>query len=358
VFNWLAARAHAALEAARASKESEWLALDENSPALIVLDRNGTIESSLRLGGLAKLGDLSSYDKKKAFADISGRTLIISALLGGLNADGMFDERESKAPDVLDSGWTEEILLERIGYRVAGPSDGEPDQDLWKVETTILLAPPEANEGGEGKALRVFVRRAPAAAREGDLAVARRRQELKEHLDWVAEAAGEIAAGLKLPERYRNVLVFAARHHDHGKNRALWQDAMGAPRHGRPYAKTTGRGDGRRLNGYRHEFGSLGDVEANDVLADLDEDMRDLALHLIAAHHGYARPVITPFDPAAESPAERVERARQVALRFAHLQRRWGSWGLAWWEALLRAADWYASKRHDQRSDEKKEDAA
>jgi CRISPR-associated endonuclease/helicase Cas3 len=35
-------------------------------------------------------------------------------------------------------------------------------------------------------------------------------------------------------------------------------------------------------------------------------------------------------------------------LRFARLQRRWGPWGLAWWEALLRAADAEASRRHER----------
>jgi CRISPR-associated endonuclease/helicase Cas3 len=38
------------------------------------------------------------------------------------------------------------------------------------------------------------------------------------------------------------------------------------------------------------------------------------------------------------------ERAREVALRFVRLQRRWGPWGLAYWESLLRAADQQASR--------------
>ena len=42
------------------------------------------------------------------------------------------------------------------------------------------------------------------------------------------------------------------------------------------------------------------------------------------------------------------ERACDVALRFTRLQKRWGPWGLAWWEALLRAADQQASRDHGQ----------
>jgi CRISPR-associated endonuclease/helicase Cas3 len=88
------------------------------------------------------------------------------------------------------------------------------------------------------------------------------------------------------------MLVTAARHHDAGKDRPHWQNGMNARQEGRPYAKTEGGGDPRRLNGYRHEFGTLRDVEPEGLLAGLDGEMRELALHLIASHHGHARPTI------------------------------------------------------------------
>jgi CRISPR-associated endonuclease/helicase Cas3 len=81
----------------------------------------------------------------------------------------------------------------------------------------------------------------------------------------------------------------------------------------------------------------------------LPEGWRDLVLHLIAAHHGQARPVIGTRGCEDAPPSVLEERARAVALRFALLQRRWGPWGLAWWEALLRAADQQASRDNDRR---------
>ncbi len=53
-----------------------------------------------------------------------------------------------------------------------------------------------------------------------------------------------------------------------------------------------------------------------------------------------------------DAPPSALEaRARDVALRFARLQKRWGPWGLAWWEALLRAADQQASREIDRRGE-------
>jgi CRISPR-associated endonuclease/helicase Cas3 len=113
------------------------------------------------------------------------------------------------------------------------------------------------------------------------------------------------------------------------------------------FAKTRGPINQAILDGYRHEFGSLPYLEKNAQFEALPEDWRDLVLHLVAAHHGQARPVIRTRGCEDAPPSALEERARDVALRFARLQKRWGPWGLAWWEALLRAADQQASREND-----------
>jgi CRISPR-associated endonuclease/helicase Cas3 len=73
--------------------------------------------------------------------------------------------------------------------------------------------------------------------------------------------------------------------------------------------------------------------------------MQDLVLHLIAAHHGRARPHFSEdevFDRECPE-ADAAEMSREVPRRFARLQRKYGRWGLAYLESLLRAADYAAS---------------
>jgi CRISPR-associated endonuclease/helicase Cas3 len=136
--------------------------------------------------------------------------------------------------------------------------------------------------------------------------------------------------------------------HDEGKRAERWQRAFSAPREGRPYAKTRGPVNVRLLDGYRHEFGSLSYAEEDPEFQSLSADRQDLVLHLIAAHHGNARPTIGVRGCDQAPPSVLEARAREVAMRFARLQRRWGPWGLAWWEALLRAADQQASKENER----------
>ena len=72
---------------------------------------------------------------------------------------------------------------------------------------------------------------------------------------------------------------------------------------------------------------------------------RDLVLHLIASHHGWARPGFPrprQWDPDAPSALNR-RLAVSAADRFASLQAEHGPWRLAWLEALLKAADAYVS---------------
>ena len=73
-------------------------------------------------------------------------------------------------------------------------------------------------------------------------------------------------------------------------------------------------------------------------------------MHLIAAHHGRGRPHFPPdeaFDP--ERPhADAAKLAADTPGRFARLQRKYGRWGLAYLESLVRAADVLASKQAEE----------
>jgi len=294
-------------------------------------------------------------DRKTLRALLTNGIVVVSASLGGLDRNGLLSEGAPEdAAKIADANDLDETAWPR-GFRLLRPGDPNPDGDTWKE---ALRLPLTAGDEDEPAALTILVSRRTGGERAGDPAISRRAQSLPEHGACAAEAAGEIADALGLPAAYRAMLVAAARAHDLGKARELWQNAMRAPRAGRPYAKTTAAGDPARLrigpHTYRHEFGSLRDIEAEPaLLADVPEELRELALHLVAAHHGFARPVIAPVDPEAATPAESAARAAAAALCFSRLQRDWGPWGLAWWEALLRAADWRASARNDAEGERK-----
>jgi CRISPR-associated endonuclease/helicase Cas3 len=186
----------------------------------------------------------------------------------------------------------------------------------------------------------------PARAEAARAFSCRRAQLLAEHQDWAGADARGIAVRLGLPDDYAEMLELAARLHDEGKRAAPWRLAFGVTGD-LDYGKTTHRARPALLRGYRHELGSLPRAERDPRVLGLDADLRDLCLHLIAAHHGNARPLLAT-DNAEEPPSRLRERAQEIALRFARLERRWGPWGLAWWESLLRAADQIASRRNDE----------
>lgn len=315
----------------------------ERAPGVIALGPTGKFRGAWTITELEQLGRRKADEQRRELNSWNGATLVVGARLGGLSGDGMLDPKAPAHNSTLDGDW-DEALRVRLGYFPVGPGDAAPDTKYWKVVSTISVASPESNAEGAAEALRVFVTRGKGASSAGDQAVAATAQTLPEHLEWVADEAHRIAEEIGLSAPHAEMLVLAGRAHDLGKARTLWQMAMNAPLAGGPYAKTLGGGDGRRLNGYRHEFGSLRDGEKQGLFADLEPDLQDLAKHLVAAHHGFARPVISAFDPDAP-PEERSETAREAARRFARLQATWGPWGLAWWEALLRAADQRASAR-------------
>jgi CRISPR-associated endonuclease/helicase Cas3 len=165
------------------------------------------------------------------------------------------------------------------------------------------------------------------------------------HSGDVEREATRIASRLPLAPGVRHAIAIAARLHDHGKRRALWQRSIGNTSNAVVLAKSGGSLRPLDVTSYRHELGSVVDAERDELLTDLEPAERELALHLIAAHHGRARPHFPDdemFDPEPRG-IDMDALALQIANRFAALQRRFGRWGLAYLESIVRAADYAAS---------------
>jgi CRISPR-associated endonuclease/helicase Cas3 len=224
---------------------------------------------------------------------------------------------------------------------------------LRERERVTLKEPPEGTEDeGSTEELVVLSERAEVAAENAEHA--RFVEALTAHSERVAAYAGRMATALNLPQAVREAVNLAARWHDRGKGRPVWQRYARNRNFADPLAKSEKYGHPRELGGYRHEFGSLLEAAADADIQNHPE--RELILHLIAAHHGWARPHFEPQAYDNEGPLERdtgqrrrpTTRQNETAAieamqRFGRLQLRFGRWGLAWLESLLRCADALAS---------------
>lgn len=335
--------------------------LKDGDVLAFVLSNAGDLRGVLRLDDIIDAdSDVAKRKKEKLEAQLLGATLVVDARLGGLR-DGLLNEDSDETPRTADDGgdWIAQSGSSAqsgkagssaqpvIRFRVRSISAGQKLEDdrNWRER---LRFESERTEDGEVVRWLVVEKWRHDAATEEDRS-AGRPQALDEHQSWTAQKARDLAKRLGLKDAYIEMLVCAARQHDEGKRAERWQRAFNALRDGKVYAKTKGPLNLALLDGYRHEFGSLPLAGRDREFQDLSSDMQDLVLHLIAAHHGQARPVISTKSCEDAPPSALEKRARDVALRFARLQKRWGPWGLSWWEALLRAADQQASRDNDAR---------
>ena len=212
-----------------------------------------------------------------------------------------------------------------------------------------------------------YIGAASTLTSEDDSYSATVRVALDAHLEGVERWARRFGAGVGLPDELVDDLALAARLHDAGKSDSRFQAMLYG---GNPWATgpllaksdrlPTSRAESRRAQrasgyppGARHELLSVRLIESVSGLLESAHD-RDLVLHLVASHHGYCRPfapVVSDREPVevattilghqmSASSDTRLERLDQgVPERFWRLSRRYGWWGLAWLEALLRLAD-------------------
>ena len=319
----------------------------------MLLGPDGKLVQELKRQDVPPPKGASDNDKKRFQSLLSGKTLVTSASFGGLK-DGLLENSadETLATADGDAPWMDasETPVIRFRIREYTESDEDRDNDDWLESLPFVL---ERNDDGEIARWLSIQKWFDTSNTENDRAEGRP-QALAEHQSWASKRAEAIGKRLGLPDDYIAMLTIAARLHDEGKRAKRWQDAFNAERDKKRFgisgdlAKTRGPIKQAVLGGYRHEFGSLPYAKDDDKFKNLSEELQDLALHLIAAHHGHARPLIAT-DGCDAPPFMLEEPAHEVALRFARLQKRWGPWGLAWWEALLRAADVQASRDNDKR---------
>jgi CRISPR-associated endonuclease/helicase Cas3 len=360
VLEWLIERAAAVSKAT-----GEEALLDAQKVVAIALGGRGELKG-WTLSQIAASKSKGKNENKEAKKDreqaskqlealLVGTTLIVDSRLGGLT-DGLLDDK-AKLADAADavSTWLARPDAPDVpvtGFRIRAVGASEVDDAAWRstpgtgwVRRHLFVT---SVMNGEPATALVVDGWAGDAATEEERGEANRPQQLDEHQSWAADCANTIGRRMGVEQARLDLLALAARLHDEGKRAARWQRAFKAPIDGRPYAKTKGPIDFDILDGYRHELGSLPYVEAHEDFKKLSSDDQDFVLHLIAAHHGFARPAIATSGCDDAPPSIIDERARAVALRFSRLSRRWGPWGLAWWEALLRAADQTASRRNQQ----------
>ena len=347
------------------------LAVQDEEIVSIVMDRAGEHVANAKFSELRYLAasakSMSKLEQrrrdrlKREWKErlLPGALLVVDTRVCGLH-EGMLDEKcesEAVAADA-DGRWREmeeepSAVPSRplIKFRVDEVTGNEDEEGLafpaefgdWRHVRTFET---RFDAGGVARGGLVVFKWSDDAANEDSRSILSVPQTLSDHANQVADRARSLASSLGLSDEEIEALSIAARLHDDGKAAERWQNAMNAPKDdGRSYAKTCGGGNLRLLEGYRHEFGSFLKAERED----LADSTRDLILHLIAAHHGNARPLISSAGCEDGPPSLLESKAGEAASRFARLQRQYGPWGLAWREAILRAADQSASREWSRR---------
>ena len=326
----------------------------KNSPVALVLGNEAQY-----LGQLS-IYEIVSLKRNELERKIGNRKLVLDACVGGLR-NGLLDANCNDVVNTPENNWGCPDAPDKLNHTAVREPD-LPEQRVRVVRSSVrneerkgssqwqevAAYSRQVNSDGETELWLVVEKWSEGKSNEEGRSIAKTNQSLAEHQDWTAKEAERLANKLGLPPEYREVLISAARHHDEGKASLRWQRAFNAPKD-RPYAKTIGPFNRHVLNGYRHELQSVIDIQKQSLEGFDNSDSRyDLILHLIGSHHGNARPHISIEGFDSLPPTDVARYAFDVATRFARLQRRWGPWGLAWWEALLRSADQSASRMLDQ----------
>lgn len=321
-------------------------------PAWIV-DEQGEVEV------LLDITEFTKWDNKQAESRLGSKTVLLPCDIGGLTKQGTLDgnfppppkqgEPSASIDDDVSAQWSDDKgPMRKREWTAREESDPVPPKGMKLACPPIVLTETDDEEGEPIKTWHWLVR---VLAADAD-ARSKHPYGLDPHLSDAKEAVTRFVSGLSLDPELRDGIILAAQFHDLGKQRERWQHGIGNT--GYPQTKAWAKSGKRRgkieRSPYRHEFGSMLDVQTLPAFETLSDDSRELVLHLIAAHHGWARPHFTPDQCLDDNHSGEMARQQSIEAlrRFARLQRRFGRWGLAYLESLVRAADYAASAKAEK----------
>jgi CRISPR-associated endonuclease/helicase Cas3 len=347
------------------------------------------------------LADFTGSGRQKRTTAIRIDTVLsdaIEMLAAGLRegiADFISQVRDDIAAEAAPSAEADKQYRRRLRELIAKEQRSLPHQQVLSRlaaagRLSVLEDDTEAGGGwgkeSAGRLVALFS--APGVSWNDDdspagtsLSPERKRLTLAAHQAAVGRRAREFARNLGLPEQLRRAAGLAACYHDEGKQDSRFQvmlhggDRWAARAGVEPLAKSgmdpADRATHRRaarLSGYppgmRHEALSAQIATVRlQQLADEAIDV-DLVIHLVAAHHGHARPLLPPV---ADTNPEKVKITLangEIAVldtaatidwtgpaRFHALCQRYGRWGLALLETIVRLADIWCSARSEECDD-------
>jgi CRISPR-associated endonuclease/helicase Cas3 len=271
-----------------------------------------------------------------------GDTLILPCSVGGSDRYGWAPHSKEPVTDVGDSDRRVRLhpaVHPELASQIAALIDTQAPAAAWqRLAKQAGLAKP-------GRVIAIPEGCVVLSRGEWTSASAYRSVFLRDHGHAVAAEVVSLAQSLGLADPdLLDALRRAGAGHDAGKADPRWQAMVGGDQDN-VLAKGPG-GDNPWLPlppGWRHEMGSVAQLAAAPPLV----------RYLVGTHHGNGRPLF----PAAPG----IELWRQMGdwagLR-GELAERWGHWGLALLETLVRLADWRVSENEQKEPGDETDRAA
>ena len=282
-----------------------------------------------------------------------------------LRLDSRLLQDASHIPSPTDEADATTSRRERIDRWLAEPGDIPCQIQGWVPQTADRFEIHTVNTGSDDASYYILTERSvdPGTFDGSDrsLSLTGARTTLRRHQDGVGDRAAQFARRLNLDNDIQDDLRLAGRLHDLGKVDERFQkglvggDEVALAMLDKPLAKSLPGRSGPWFypKGMRHEIASVSLAISNPaVLRDAHDP--DLVLYLIASHHGWCRPLLPIIhdpephmlsfnhdDHTMESTSDLIESpiALDMADRFWSLTERYGYYGLAWLETILRLAD-------------------